>query len=413
MKILILNDYFGPTAGGFVVAYNLAMECRRRGHEITFLTTVQSKKEQGKSYHEGIPVYKLYTRYPFRFRGVFIIWNPFVFKEFARIVQEIRPDVIHTHIIHMYLSHYVLKLAYDLHVPIVLTAHDTMTFCYTRLREECSPNGTALHKAKFSECLQCQRFRYVPFRNYCLRHYINTYVSQVVSVSDALKAGLELNGIQHVRTIYNGIDPHVYDEIPREHITAFRQKYALQGKNILLFAGRSSPPKGLEYLVRALPQVLKSCPDTRVLILCKHNDYIDSVCKIAKELGVYEALVLPGWLKSDELTRAYVASDICVVPSIQFESLTTVCLEAMAAKKPVIGTSVGGIPEMIVHGKTGYLVPPRQSSELAQKIEYLLQHKEIALQLGKAGYQRILETFYLRNQVDKILEVYNEASTKS
>ena len=59
MKILVLNDYFGSTAGGFVVAYNFALECRKRGHRISFLTTVQSREEQGMTHHEGIPVYNL------------------------------------------------------------------------------------------------------------------------------------------------------------------------------------------------------------------------------------------------------------------------------------------------------------------------------------------------------------------
>lgn len=408
MKILVLNDYFGSTAGGFVVAYNLALECRKRGHEIAFLTTVQSREEQGMAHHEGMPVYKIYTRYPLRFRGLFTIWNPFVFKRFSRAVQEICPDIIHAHIIHMYLSHYVLKIAHNLHVPSILTAHDAMTFCYMRLRESCSPHGTAQHKAQFFECLRCQRFRYVPFRNAFLRHYVNRYVSNVISVSNALKAGLEINGIHHVQTIYNGIFPEEY-AISEKQATQFRKKYDLDGKKVLLFAGRSSPSKGLEKLVRAMPQILKARKDTRLLILSSRSGHHEYVCNLAKELGVYSSFVFPGWLEKQDMKVAYAACDICVVPSIQFEPLATVILEAMASKKAVVGTAVGGIPEIIVDGETGYIVHPQDISGLAEKILYLFQHQDVATRFGEEGYKRIQEKFHIRHQCDRILAVYAQA----
>lgn len=408
MKILVLNDYFGSSAGGFVVAYNLALECQRRGHEIYFLTTVQTKEERGLSYYEKMPVYKIYTKYPLRFRGVFTIWNPFVFKEFTRFVREIRPDIIHAHIVHIYLSHYVFKIAHNLHVPSILTAHDAMTFCYMRLRESCSPNGTAQHKVRFFECLRCQRFRYVPFRNAFLRYYINRYVSNVISVSNALKAGLEINGIHHVQTIYNGIFPEEY-AISEKQAAQFRKKYDLDGKKVLLFAGRSSPSKGLEKLVRAMPQILKARKDTRLLILSSRSGHHELVCNLAKESGVYSSLVFPGWLEKQDVKAAYAACDVCVVPSIQFEPLATVILEAMASKKAVVGTAIGGTPEMIVDGKTGYLVHPQNISGLAEKIVDLLQHQDIARRFGEEGYIRVQEKFHIKHQCDQVLDVYAQA----
>jgi glycosyltransferase involved in cell wall biosynthesis len=408
MKILVLNDYFASTAGGFVVAYNLAMECRRRGHEIAFITTVQHQADQGMTEHEGTPVYKIYTKYPLRFRGLFTIWNPAAFRPFRNIVQEIRPDIIHAHVIHIYLSHYVLKIASRLGIPVVLTAHDAMTFCYTRLRESCSPHGTARHKANMWECLRCQRFRYVPFRNACLRHYINTYTSAVISVCDALKEGLEINGIQRVQTIYNGINPREF-EVSESQIAQFRKDYNLEGKRVLVFAGRANSSKGIKYLVKAMPDVLKAHPDARLLILSSLNTHTAALRARAHELGISSALIFPGWIDRETMKSAYAAADICVVPSTRFEPLATVVLEAMASKKPVIGTAVGGTAEMIVDGQTGYVVPPRDSQALSDKIVYLLQHPEVAQRLGEAGSKRVQEQFLITRQCDHVLQVYNEA----
>lgn len=407
MKILVLNDYFEAAAGGFVAAYNLALECREQGHEIIFLTTVQEKKEQGQEHYEGFPIYKIYTKYPLRFRGLLTIWNPFVFKQFARIVQEVRPDIIHAHIIHMYLSHYVLKIAHDLGVPIVLTAHDAMTFCYTHLREQCSPNGTARHRAQFLECLRCQRLRFVPGRNLWLRHYINTCASQVISVSEALKIGLEFNGIQNVQTIHNGINPEHY-QVSETQVQEFRKHYALQGKKVIVFAGRSSYAKGLTELVQAMPQIQRMTEsEVRLLILSRRNPYIENILRMAQELEIASSLVNPGWIPKDQMKVAYAVSDVCVVPSIQFESLATVILEAMASKKPVVGTAVGGIPEMIVHEKTGYVVPPHEISTLADKVTYLLQHPKVAQEFGEAGYHRIYTHFHITDQCRQMLDLYS------
>ena len=404
MKILVANDYFGSLAGGFVAAYNLALECRFRGHEIVFLTTVQTKNEAGFFYHDDIPVYKIYTKYPLRLRGLFTIWNPFVFREFREIVQEIRPDIIHAHIIHLYLSHYILKLAHALRIPTVLTAHDVMTFCYTKLL--CSLDGSARHKARFYKCLRCQRFRYVPFRNACLKHYINRYASKVICVSHALKAGLELNGIQNLQTVYNGIDPQRL-VVEEKSVMSFKRKYSLQGKKILLHAGRLSAAKGSEYLIRAMPRILHAQKNVCLLILGKKDRYAESLRQIAVESGVDSALVFTGWLEGNELKSAYAACDVVVVPSVIFDSLPTIALEAMASKKPVVGTSVGGIPEIILDGKTGYIVLPRDVSELSEKIIYLLQHPELAKQFGIDGYQRVVKQFHITRQGDHILDLYN------
>jgi glycosyltransferase involved in cell wall biosynthesis len=410
MKILVLNDYLGASAGGFVAAYNLALECRKQGHEIIFLTTVQEKDEQGQREYEGFPVYAIYTKYPLRFRGLLTIWNPFVFKQFARIVQEVRPDIIHAHIIHTYLSHYVLKIAHDLGVPVVLTAHDAMTFCYMRLREKCSPDGTARHRARFLECLRCQRFRFVPSRNFWLRHYINTCASQVISVSKALQIGLEMNGIQNVLTVHNGIDPAQY-RVSETQVKEFREQYALDGKKVILFAGRSSSSKGLADLVQAMPRIQRSAKETRLLILSRRNPYMDNIFRMAKELGIDSSLIHPGWMPKDRIKVAYAASDVCVVPSVQFEPLATVILEAMASKKPVVGTGVGGTAEMIVSEKTGYVVPPHDIATLAEKITYLVQHPSVAKEFGEAGYRRIYTHFHITDQCRQVLEMYARTIT--
>lgn len=410
MKILVLNDYFSPIAGGFVVAYNLALECRKRGHEIVFLTTVQKKTDAGLSEQDGMPVYKIYTRYPLRFRGLFSVWNPFVVKEFTRIVREVRPDVIHAHVIHFYLSHYVLKLAHKLGVPTVLTAHDAMTFCYTRLRGDCLNDMGQPARVNAWRCAQCQRFRYVPFRNAATRHYINTYTAQVISVSESLKVGLENNGIQHVRAIYNGIAPEQC-QVSAEDVAAFRRQHSLDGKSVILFAGRANASKGLDVLIRALAAITTQQPQVQILILSGQNAYTDYVRALAGELGVLSRLIFPGWLTGAQLKSAYAACDVCVAPSIQFEPFGLVILEAMAVKKPVIGSSLGGIPEIIDDGKTGYLVPPGDSAALAESMSQLLQQPELARQFGEAGYLRLIEKFHIAHQCDRVLAVYQEATS--
>jgi glycosyltransferase involved in cell wall biosynthesis len=100
--------------------------------------------------------------------------------------------------------------------------------------------------------------------------------------------------------------------------------------------------------------------------------------------------------------------DVFVLPSLEFESLPYVVLEAMGAAKPIVGTRVGGIPEEIVHGVTGIVVPPGDAQALSHAIVDLLQNPAKAKSMGKAGQKRLEMAFSTNKFIKETTKIYEE-----
>ena len=96
------------------------------------------------------------------------------------------------------------------------------------------------------------------------------------------------------------------------------------------------------------------------------------------------------------------------MPSIYLDPFPRINLEAMASKKPVVGTCFGGTPEVVINNQTGYIVNPLNAEMMARKIIDLLKNFQKAKKFGEAGYQRVINEFSLEKQVKITLEYYNK-----
>jgi len=129
---------------------------------------------------------------------------------------------------------------------------------------------------------------------------------------------------------------------------------------------------------------------------------------LVRQLDLESNVIFTGWLEGEDLIVAYNGIDVCVSPSICFEAFGMTNLEAMASKKPVVSTYFGGPKEVVVDGKTGYLVNPYKITLMAKKILDLLENPEKAKKFGEAGHQRAEKFFSLKKQSEKILDYYYE-----
>jgi glycosyltransferase involved in cell wall biosynthesis len=175
---------------------------------------------------------------------------------------------------------------------------------------------------------------------------------------------------------------------------------------IVLFAGQIIERKGVEDLLRAWNLLNAERADKAELFLVgedleNQGQYRRQMEELAADLGVRCRFVgfqrnVPDWLT---------AADVCVVPS-HVEPLGNATLEAMAHARAVIGCAVGGIPEMIVDGVTGLLVPPRDPASLACAIERLIADEDLRARLGAAARRRCEEMFSLSAHVDAVVAHY-------
>lgn len=205
----------------------------------------------------------------------------------------------------------------------------------------------------------------------------------------------------------------VYDGLPLPSPPAEVDKAAArhrldlpQDKAVILFAGQIIERKGVADLLRAWAALAPRWQDRAVLLVVgedleQQGQYRRQMESLAYELGFPVRFVgfqknVPDWL---------VAADLAVVPS-HAEPLGNATLEAMAFGLPVVGSRVGGIPEMIVHEATGLLVAPHAPRELAAAIERLLAEPVWRGKLGAAGRKRCEDQFSLEGHVEEVVEHY-------
>ncbi len=410
MKILLLSDGIVPEShgGAEVVAWESAKALLKAGQEVFIITTTRSQAKEGCIEREGIKIHTLYSDYHDRWRAYISLYNSQVLLKIKELISEIKPDVVHAHNVHHYLSYHSLKLAKQSGAKVFLTAHDVMLFHYGKLVEFIDPHnisqcdGFDYHVSAWQQIKRFKR-RYNPFRNLIIRHYLK-YVDTIFAVSAALKDALNQNGIKKVEVLHNGIDIDSWGS--GRSVDEFRHKHNLLDKKVILFGGRITKTKGGDQAIRIIEKVSQQFPEAILLIIGDRTAYVEELMAEARENGIERNVVCTGWISGDELKAAYHASGVVVMPSICFDTFGMVCLEAMACQKPVIATCFGGPSEVVVDGETGYIVNPFNVSLFAEKITDLLSHPEKVKEFGMAGYERAKVDFDLHSLTKMYLDRY-------
>jgi len=202
----------------------------------------------------------------------------------------------------------------------------------------------------------------------------------VIAISDAGRDAIRdvwgFDGYVH------RIPQHIVDDPFPEGFTC-REPMHNHQPLVITCISRLSPEKGIDYLIRAIPDVLERFPQTKFLI-AGGGRLKDSLCAIAEELGVKDSVRFIGAFEHQCLPEIMNQTDIVVQPSLN-EGLGGSLIEAMAWGKPIVASAVGGIPQLVRHGINGLLVPPRDSHGLALALNQLLADPSLRRRMGLAG----------------------------
>lgn len=207
-----------------------------------------------------------------------------------------------------------------------------------------------------------------------------------------------------VEVVPMGVDVERFQDIQSEN---YRQ---IPGTPIILYIGRLIDCKGLEYLIEAFTIVSHQVPGAKLVIGGEGPEEV-RLRQQVKRLGLDESVLFTGLIESQDLPRYYREAAVFVLPSIQAEGQTeglgVVLLEAMACGVPVIGSDVGGIPDIIQDGWNGYLVRERSPPELAERIIVLLECQAIHKQFQENGLQTVYKHFSWNRVVVKVTQTYD------
>lgn len=232
--------------------------------------------------------------------------------------------------------------------------------------------------------------------------------SRMVAVSQDLKRFLMQRVAipsDRIRVVHNGIDLGRYAVQAENHRSVRNDLGIGPDQRVIGTVGNLFAVKGQVYLLRACQAVARTFPDF-VLLVAGEGDQLGALEKEASDLGIANNVKFLGF--REDVPVLLQAMDIFVLPSLS-EGLPLSVLEALSLQKPVVATNVGGIPEIVEDGVTGFLVPPKNPDALAKAILQMLQHPRIAADMGQAGRKRVEEDFGLAKMLREYQSLYEEA----
>lgn len=238
-----------------------------------------------------------------------------------------------------------------------------------------------------------------------IKYYAQSFDGLLTACQERLEKSLFL-GVPESCCMFvaNGVDPDKYEQISqydaRESLNIPHERF------ILLYTGRFAPIKGVIYLAQAVPLLLKKIPEL-LCIMCGNIDgdrESEKVRSFIYENNLEEHIRMEGFIKNENLGQYLIACDSLVLPSLM-EATSISALEAMSVGRPVVGSRVGGIPQLVIEGKTGVLVNPADPEDLARGIEKLWEMPDRE-KLGVNGRDMVLSGYTWGHMANKVLELY-------
>ena len=236
----------------------------------------------------------------------------------------------------------------------------------------------------------------------------NLLIKRIIANSRATAEALVEAGVRanRVRVVHNGIDPSPFEAVAATEVDDLRRELGLEGVSIVGAFGRLTPWKGQHVLLEALPRL----PDVHALLVGEATPqdqaYAKALLQQSKDLGLEDRVHFVGFRR--DIPRLMRLSDVVVHTSVAPEPFGRVIVEGMLARRPVVATRGGGVPEIIDDEINGVLVPPGDAKALAEALRGLLADPAKARALAEAGHATALERFSLRAMLEGVAEQLRE-----
>ena len=228
-------------------------------------------------------------------------------------------------------------------------------------------------------------------------------ITAIIAISEGVKKVLIDGGVPErlIHVIPSGIDFSPFRDVPDRDF--LRREFSFGPENYLVgVVAALEDHKGHTYLLQASKILRAKAPNVRVIVVGTGSLRWE-LDRQTRELGVEDMVFFLGF--REDVPRILASLDLFVLSS-HLEGLGSSILDAMASRLPVVATRVGGIPEVVINGETGLLVPPRDPEALAEAILTLCRDRELAARLGQKGYEIVHEKYSAEAMADRIISLY-------
>lgn len=376
MNILMVPALYHPHLGGVeIAAANLCREFAALGHRVDVLTSRWPRELASEDTVAGIRVRRLPFVLP-TWHGRGMLTSPIRFAQswlgFERVMRSGAYDVVNLH----YLCEPALYAGLCCRprgVPVVVSTHGSDIEALPPGAD--SPHGRLARRSLRSAAAITANSR---------------------SLAGAVCRLMGRDSLQGVTVIGNGVRVREFDRAT--------DASAVPAKTFVLGLGSLKPVKGFDLLIRAFSALARRVPELRLVLVGQGGEEA-ALRQLAVECGISGRVIFAGKVPPDGVAAFLQRCEFLVVPS-QREGFGIVALEAMACRKPVVATAVGGLPEVVLDGITGLLVKERTPEAMAAAMLRLLDDSQLALQLGRTGRQVAESQFTWEAVAGRYIEVF-------
>jgi glycosyltransferase involved in cell wall biosynthesis len=403
MKILMVNRCGYLTYGIESYFFNLCDLLKQKGHTVIIFTT-KDERNIDKQYADYF-VEKINNEdtrsIPFHKKISCIsktIYSREAQRKIKRLILEVKPDIAHIHGISRLISPSILPVIKKFNIPIVYGLYDSRLVC---------PNYRLFSKGKICEACKGNKFYNVILKKCirdslsfsllaCVEYYIHSMFDMLRGYADAFVVPslfLKQKMAEH------GFDPA---KITRISHFSFLEQNIPEPKvsNYIVYFGRLVEEKGLFTLLKAMKKV----PEVKLLLI---GDGVEkeALARLAQQEEIKNIEFL-GYMQKENIKEVVRDALGIVVPSLWYDASPMVIYESFAMGKAVVGSAIGGIPELIDDGVNGLLFKAGDADALAEKIKYLSSDPDKARQMGENARKKAESDYCPGAHYEKIMDLY-------
>lgn len=407
MKVLLINKFLYPKGGDASITFSIGELLKEKGNEVYFwgMEDLRNVKLPYSEYFiSNIDYYKEMSLIDKIRLACQIIYSFNAKKQLKKMLEIIKPDIIHLHSIAHQISPSILHTIKKLHIPVVMTLFDYKLVCpYWYLLRRTKPCEKC-RNGKYFWCFihRCTMGSYLKSFINTLEMYIHHKFFHIYSLIDIFisPSRFLINKMQKM-----GFLRRIYYFCNYFNLREYIPDYTYSEKNLCYF-GRISEEKGLYDLVDAVKGM-----NIRLKIIGRGRFFDSLVKKLKKEK--INNIKLMGFLERKQLLKEVSKSMFIILPSRCYENNPISILESFALGKPVIGSRIGGIPELVKDHHTGLTFKPGNCKDLKDKINYLINKPEEVVRMGKKSREFVEKLLNPDENYCKLINLYKCAMDKN
>ena len=400
MKVLLVNKFHWPKGGSEKYYFELGELLKKHGHEVAYFSMEDEKNIKTGDKEYFVKASDMNSKNITK--ALSVIYSSANKKKMEEALDDFKPDIVHLNNFQRQLSASIIKPCVKRNIPIVFTAHDAQAICpaITMMDSDKNPcekcmGGKYMNCVKKS-CIKDSKLKSllgaIEGKYYRKKKIYTDKISYIITPSEFYREKFIEDGVDknRVKALHNSIDMKDYD-------------IETQDDGYALYFGRLSREKGILNLINAFAKL-----DKGSLYIAGEGPEEDTIKYIIKKNNLEKRVKLLGFLNKEEMTEVTRKCKFVVVPSIWYENCPYSVLETLAIGKPIIGSNMGGIPELVENNNNGYIYQYDNIDELAEKMEELFENPKIVKEFSKKSKELAREKYSRFKYYKDLINIYNK-----